>query len=145
MKWYAVPFALFVLVACQSSSQPENKTPATDSNSLKTLIPADSDTLYITTPSALYYRPDSLRMEQWKKRIGEEDFETVADDWSYYMMTSQDFLDSMKMPVVEAGDKKIVKFVQTAGMLPSFGLIHCKTCGEYTSLPPIRRHSMPIL
>jgi hypothetical protein len=51
-------------------------------------------------------------MEKWKREVGVEDFETAADDWSYYLSSARSYLDSMKVPILESGHKKFLKFVK---------------------------------
>src|SRR5688572_25341352 len=53
-------------------------------------ITFDRDTLTIDTKTAVFYQPDSLRIEKRKKEVGIEDFMTGADDYIYYINTSSE-------------------------------------------------------
>jgi hypothetical protein len=115
MKVIILLSPLIFLAACRSSSSKEQKVPAPDTSSVinnPASLPGNSDTLFITQNAAVYYRPDSAHIEQWKKKIGEEDFYTVVDDWSFYMSTSHEFLDSMKLDIKDVDDKKVLKFIK---------------------------------
>jgi hypothetical protein len=69
------------------------------------------DTLTIDRKAAVFYSPDSIQIEKRKKEIGEDGFYVGADDYLNYLQTSQDFLDSVKLPIIDAKDKKYLKFI----------------------------------
>ena len=72
---------------------------------------ANFDTLIIDRKAAVFYSPDSIQIEKRKKEIGEDDFYVGADDYLNYLQTSQDFLVSVKLPILDAKDKKYLKFI----------------------------------
>ena len=113
MKFITLSLSLFVFVSCGSKST-KKETRVTDSENQVVSPPVmnNTDTLFIDKNAAVYYRPDSLQMEKWKKQVGEKDFETVADDWSSYMNSSNEYLKTTKLPVEDASDKKVLKFVK---------------------------------
>jgi hypothetical protein len=45
------------------------------------------------------------------KQIGEEEFRMGADDYIYYVNTSAEFLEKQDLPVLDAKNKKYLKFV----------------------------------
>lgn len=71
----------------------------------------NNDTLYIDSVSAIFYEPDTIRIEQRKKSVGEENFYIGAEDYKYYMYLSREFLDSMKMSIRSSANKKYLKFI----------------------------------
>lgn len=112
MKLIPVLSAFLLLTACNNKKEKKQGAAQTDSMAHTIAATNHSDTLIITKNAAVYYSPDSLHMEQWKKELGEEDFSTVADDWSYYMMISQEYLAKIALPVEDASGKKAVKFIK---------------------------------
>jgi hypothetical protein len=85
--------------------------PHTDERTVAPATVTNSDTLIVDKPAAVLYEADSTKMEREKKKIGEGDFNTTADDYVYYLGESQAFLDSVKLPVLTTRDKKYIKFV----------------------------------
>jgi hypothetical protein len=114
MRIILVLMSVIFLTACSGKGGKKNLQ-GNDSmpNTINPKISGNTDTLTIDKKTAVFYQPDSVAMQKWKNEVGEEDFETAADDWSYYMMTSHEYLDSMKVPIVETADKKFLKFVKT--------------------------------
>lgn len=96
--------AIFLL----SCGNNDKKATAADSPTVNTA----ADTLVIDKNSAVYYRPDSLQLERWKKQSGDSDFAVIADDWSYYMNTSGEYLKTTRTPVEDASGKKVLKFIK---------------------------------
>jgi hypothetical protein len=74
-------------------------------------LSSDSDTLTIATKSAVFYQPDSLQIEKRMKETGEENFRAGADDYIYYVNTSADYLEKQGLPVIDAKNKKYLKFI----------------------------------
>jgi hypothetical protein len=70
-----------------------------------------TDTLLISEKAAIFITPDSLRIEKLKQEGSEEDFNVTANDYLYYMGTAQEFLDSVKVRVVDVENEKFIKFV----------------------------------
>ena len=73
----------------------------------------NNDTLIVDRQGAVFIEPDSLGIEKRKKQIGEKNFYIGADDYLFYMHTSHDFLDSVKLKIRYAKDKKFVKFIRS--------------------------------
>lgn len=73
----------------------------------------NGDTLFINSTSAVFYEPDTARIERRKREVGEEDFYIGADDYSYYMYLANIFLDSMKLPIYHNKNKKYLKFISS--------------------------------
>lgn len=72
-----------------------------------------SDTLIVDKQAAVFIEPDSLRIEERKREIGEENFYTETDDYLYYTNRAREFLDSVKLTVLNAKGKKFIKFVRS--------------------------------
>ena len=72
---------------------------------------ANNDTLIVDRQSAVFIEPDSLRIERLKNQVGEEDFYIGADDDLFYVHTSHEFLDSVKLKTLIAKDKKFLRFI----------------------------------
>ncbi len=51
-------------------------------------------------------------MEKWKKEAGAENFEIAAGDWSYYIMTSKEYLKTTNILPEDATGKKVLKFIK---------------------------------
>lgn len=75
--------------------------------------PLHSDTLIIDRQAAVFYQPDSLQIEKRMKEVGEADFRAGADDYIYYVNTSVEYLEKKGLPVLDAKNKKYLKFVLT--------------------------------
>jgi hypothetical protein len=69
------------------------------------------DTILVDRQAAVFIRPDTLRIEKEKKRGAEEDFYAATGDYLYYMGTAQEFLDSVKVPVIDVANEKFIKFI----------------------------------
>ena len=110
---------LFLTLSSCSTKTDKGKTdlPQTaveSSNTLekKPLTVDNSDTLVIDRKAAVFYSPDTTQIERRKKEVGEDNFYAGADDYLNYMQTSQDFLDSVNLPIVDAKDNKYLKFIR---------------------------------
>jgi hypothetical protein len=73
--------------------------------------PLDTDTLTIDRKAAVFYQPDSLEIEKRMKEVGEADFRAGADDYIYYVNTSTEYLEKEGLAVLDAKNKKYLKFV----------------------------------
>jgi|GEM_PF-1208143 len=69
-----------------------------------------NDTIVIGTKAAIFIRPNAARIEKEKRKGDEEGFATTANDYLYYMATAQEFLDSVKVPVVDVSNEKFIRF-----------------------------------
>ena len=76
-----------------------------------------SDTLTIDKACAVFYQPDSLQMEMRMKQVGQDEFRQGADDYIYYINTSAEYLESKGLPVIDAKNKRYLKFVSRNGQV----------------------------
>ena len=117
MKTLILP--VFLMVLFQSCSTPDKKGNHTKKSIPNTLDQPqkdgprgkESDTLIIDKKAAVFFQPDSIQIEKREKEIGEENFYIGADDYLFYMHTANDFLDSLKFPILEIKDKKYLWFI----------------------------------
>ena len=110
-------FSLLTLAACSTQndkSKMESQQVSVDilskDKSLQSSI-ANFDTLTLDKKAAVFYSPDKTQIAKRKKEIGEENFYVSADDYLYSMYTSHEFLDSIKLTILDAKDKKYLKFI----------------------------------
>ncbi len=110
-------YFLLICIAFASCGAQEQKPPA---DSVKSYIPVSvqatkpeisKDTLVVEKRSAVLFQPDSLQIEKRMKAAGEENFRAGADDYLYYLNESAEFLKKKGITVVEARDRKFIKFV----------------------------------
>lgn len=108
-----------VFVGCINQTKNDNavvSSPGIDSlvtgESLNMLADGN-DTFIIDKKCAVLYSPDSARIEQRKKQVGEDKFLIGADDYLFTMHNATDFLDSNKVTIVDAADKKYLRFVNS--------------------------------
>ncbi|HEY4967557.1 MAG TPA: hypothetical protein VII28_14225 [Puia sp.] len=113
-----IPLLLATLLSC---SAPDNKgksdlPPTTNDSSVnvKNQEPKveNSDTLIIYKKAAVFFSPDTMQIAKRKMEIGEDNFYAGADDYLNYLQTSHDFLDSVKLLILDAKDKKYLKFIR---------------------------------
>jgi hypothetical protein len=104
---------ILILVSCsiKSAKHKSDSLHVIVDSQISQAITMNLDTLTITKRSSVFYSPDSIQISKRKKEIGEETFYAGADDYLYYMHTSYDFLDSIKLPIFESKEKKYLKFV----------------------------------
>jgi hypothetical protein len=69
-----------------------------------------NDTLVIKKKAAIFIRPSDARIEKEKKKGDAEGFATITNDYLYYMATAQEFLDSVKVPIVDVSNEKFIRF-----------------------------------
>jgi hypothetical protein len=74
---------------------------------------SEIDTLTIDKKAAVYYQPDSLQMEKRMKRVGESDFREGMDDYIYYINISTEYLEKQGLRIIDAKNKKYLRFVMT--------------------------------
>jgi len=72
-----------------------------------------TDTLFINEKVAVFINPDSSRVEKQKKEGSEEEFYITANDYLYYMGTAREFLDSVKVRVIDVENEKVINFVSS--------------------------------
>jgi len=121
---YFIPIALLGLglTACVDNSPSGT---ATSSEPAATVVKRDTaqqmpaiapvvvkanDTLVIEKKAAIFIRPNDVRIDKEKKKGDEEGFATTANDYLYYMATAQEFLDSVKVPIVDVSNEKFIRF-----------------------------------
>jgi len=69
-----------------------------------------NDSLVIEKKAAIFIRPNAARIEKEKKKGDEEGFATTTNDYLYYMATAQEFLDNVKVPIVDVSKEKFIRF-----------------------------------
>ena len=70
-----------------------------------------ADTLTVNNKTAVFFQPDSAQMEEQKRVVGSRKFMSGVDDNISNVSTSTQYLAQQGLPVVEAIDKKFIKFV----------------------------------
>ncbi|WP_160715322.1 hypothetical protein [Chitinophaga solisilvae] len=102
---------MLFLVACHTKKEhvvqtaaapPTEQDAATNFNTA-----ANSGDLIITEPCAVFYSPDTAKLEKLKKENGEEAFYSIADDNINALTDSRTFLDSKGVKIVDATTGKI--------------------------------------
>lgn len=112
-----IPILALTIGSCSTQTEtvkPEPQQSFVDSPSKEKKVLAkvlNFDTLTINKKAAVFYSPDSLQIAKRKKEIGEEDFYTGADDYLSYMHLSHDFLDSVNLTILDAKNKKVLRFL----------------------------------
>ncbi|WP_276501518.1 hypothetical protein [Terrimonas pollutisoli] len=116
-----IQFALFSLLTLSACTTQTNKANddmqqpqvvvSTRGENIEETIEA-SDTLTINKKAAVFYQPDSTQIEKRKKEIGEENFMIGADDYLFSLHTAHEFVDSIRLPVLEANNKRFLKFIR---------------------------------
>ncbi len=74
----------------------------------------------ISFPCAVILEPDSLKVKKLKAENPGDNFYTAADDWLYYIATSQHYLDSLKVRTIHRTSKGKLLFRATNGTNYSF-------------------------
>jgi hypothetical protein len=69
-----------------------------------------NDTLVIEKKAAIFISPNDARIEKEKQKGDEEGFAVTTNDYLYYMSTAQEFLDSVKVPIVDVSNEKFIRF-----------------------------------
>jgi hypothetical protein len=114
-----IPFLFLLIFACSPSTEKTSTEVLESSKDSLTIIKNDvatinsNDILVIDSKSAVFYSPDSLKIEKLKKAHGEEDFYIGADDYLNYVFESREFLKETKLPIIDAKGKKYIKFKVT--------------------------------
>jgi len=72
------------------------------------------DTLIVDSKVAVAYSPSVKRINACKKKWGEEDFYTGADDYIWYMHESQDYLMKKKIKIIYVIGKRYILFTRCA-------------------------------
>lgn len=96
------------------TSSAENKKIDTPKKQIATSnYPVDTDTLTIDRIAAIFYQPDSIQIKKRMKQVGEADFRAGADDYIYYINSSVEYLEKQGIPVIDAKNRKFLRFVMT--------------------------------
>lgn len=69
------------------------------------------DTLIIYGRSAVMYQPDSAQLEQFRRRVGDENYRIGVDDNLNLLHQSEEYLTQKKCPVITTGARKYLRFV----------------------------------
>lgn len=108
-----------VLNSCVSGSEQdgERSLPRLDSivpsvlSQKKKPFQLAGDTIIVCDRVAVIIEPDSARIERSKMEVGEEVFYVGADDYLFYLNKSSEFLDSLKLTIIDVKEEKFLKFV----------------------------------
>jgi hypothetical protein len=95
--------AIIFIWSCNDPSKTDDKSGTNDS--------ATQD--LIKGPSAVYYSPDSNRLDSLKRNLG-DGFETAFDDWSFYLSQARQFTDSMHLRVINT-NSHLLRFAMNDG------------------------------
>jgi hypothetical protein len=111
----------FIFLSCtekvtQKKDPNTKQTESTKSIRAENAGGANSDTLLVAKRAAVFTEPDSLQIEKMKKEMGSDNFYTGADDFMYYSSLAREFLDSMKLPVIDCKNKNYIKFIDQNGL-----------------------------
>jgi len=77
----------------------------------------NKDLQVITSPCAVLIRPNLQNLEKLKKENSEDDFNTIVDDNQYYMATSIQYLDSLKVKILHRNSEGSLIFKTTQGTI----------------------------
>ena len=100
-------YACFLLVACNHDRSLSH--PVVNHQTVKSKIKTSSYDTLITTPCAVLISPTIKQIDELKAKNG-NDFYTMADDNVYYMGTSIDYLDSLKIKTIAKHAKGTIAF-----------------------------------
>jgi hypothetical protein len=75
------------------------------------------DTMMIDKRSAVFYTPDSLQMERRIQQIGEDTFRMGMGDYLQIMNEAATYLESAKLPLVFANEKRLLIFKNEKGLV----------------------------
>lgn len=68
------------------------------------------DTFFIENNQVLFISPSSKDFDEMKKRMGEENFYTIADDANFYGANAYEFLDSLNVSYANTDSDAIVAY-----------------------------------
>lgn len=106
--FYLLLFICACLMACKGAHKkqaPESKAPLPVA-----VQQMESDTVTIEGAAAIFYTPDSTRLDSLFVVNGEADMRTGADDYLFYLNESATFLEP-HLPLKEVSSRNIIKFV----------------------------------
>lgn len=110
---------LLLIIVCISCSKPKKKTVVKNKHPKSQPVKAapKTDTLLINTTSAVRVDLDSVQIENLRKKYGDDDFYTGADDNAFYSYGLDSVIEAKKLPLAIAkGLKyKYLKFLQSDG------------------------------
>jgi hypothetical protein len=113
------PYIFLLCCVCFISCKSDRDTSAKRHDSSHTQNPGspqkknNSDTLVISSKTAVAYEPDTTRIKQAKARDGEENFYVGADDYIFYINESSEYLQKKGLPVLNVRDKNYLKFISS--------------------------------
>jgi hypothetical protein len=109
-------FLITVCVGCarqEKKAAPKHKNPKVQSDK----IALKTDTLLVNTTSAVRVDLDSVQIENLRKKYGDDDFYTGADDNAFYSYGVDSVIEAKKLPLAIAKGRKYkyLKFLQSDG------------------------------
>jgi hypothetical protein len=112
------PYIFLLCCICFISCKSDRDTTTKRQDSSRTQIPEpqkknSSDTLIISSKTAVVYEPDTIRIQQAKASGGEENFYIGADDYAFYINESANYLMGKGVTVINSKEKKFLKFISS--------------------------------
>lgn len=80
--------------------------------SQKKITNKKNDTVIVNKKVAVFYYPDDNSIRKAKKKYGNENFYTSADDNLYYMDLAKKFIKKKAIKIIEVETNKILKFIR---------------------------------
>jgi len=96
------------MLSC-NEKQPANAIVDTD----PILCITTGDTLKIFERAAIFYSPDSLRLEQIKKMLGRDTFRIALDDYAGAANEAEKYLRVQSISIVQTHNQKYIQFGET--------------------------------
>ncbi|MBX9851974.1 MAG: hypothetical protein K2X86_09470 [Cytophagaceae bacterium] len=133
-RFFFIASILLVSASCEKKSDAESKTDSVTATTAvsdttkkeevtatadtvkapkETLSEAKGDTFTFSIKGYLLLQPDAQTIERMQKDNG-GDFETIADDASYYYATAQGFLEKNKIPF-DQSEMRYIRFLKADG------------------------------
>lgn len=119
----ATIFFAVTLVACTGTYKKDTKQQKPEKGSSAKAFskpPASfSDTLYINTASAVFYRPDSLQLEKIKAETNIQRFDGIMHEYESQMNNARDVLKQYwpKIKIIETDSARYILFGKEDGQL----------------------------
>src|SRR3954453_11235219 len=107
----------FAIIACTNNNRAANTNADSINNEpIQIYLPpntisANGDTLIVYRKAAVFYEPDSSKIAKRRQAIGEDDFNIGVEDYAYNLNAAHDFLLGTKLPLLDAKDRKFIKFI----------------------------------
>ena len=117
-SFISIAVAAVVLIGCHSSTQPtrlkksvKKPLPSVKNVAVKR-ITSRSDTLIVDSTAAVFTIIDSVEIEKRKKKYGDDDFYTAADDFVFASSEAHNYLQKQKIRIIDVRGQQFLKFVK---------------------------------